>query len=408
MTILFIVPRLPAPPHDGGALYVFQSAKAMADFGHTVCIAGFRSNLHTQNEAILTNFAHVFSVDAGFTSYGLLSAIRSIVTAQPISVQHRMDVGRMRAALEKVNLTPDVILLEGIQTAQFIDLCRSKFPSVPILLRQVNNEHVLLYRNSQSSSNRAIRLFYWLQSQFMKRFERNAMSKVDGVTSISSKDISDFKQLCPNQLFHEASPGIDIPSSKCVERKPDQLLAMAGWAWKPNIDGLIWFLESVWPNVSELRPQLQFHIAGKDIPTSIISHFESDSVRFLGFVDDGEQLRQQSTVMIAPLFSGSGIKMKVMEAFGSGLPVITTPIGIEGIPVENGRHVMVFETDTQAVDHILKLTDDAALQESIRSCAFEFAKTWNWNSKAAALTDFIRARSAALSFPKRLSMPNGG
>jgi len=408
MTILFLVPRLPAPPNDGGAMYVYQSAKALADSGARIVFAGFESNLHPQDSALLAPFCKVYSIPADFTHYGFTAAFRSITTRQPISVQHRMDVARMRTVLERVLERPDIIFLEGIQTAQFIPLCRVFFPSAPVILRQVNVEHRLLERNAETSGNPFIRWFYRQQAGFMKRFERDAMAAADAVTSISSLDIEAFRVLCPNQTFIEATPGIPIPERLPVQRDPNRLLAMAGWAWKPNIDGLVWFLNEVWPALQVEIPTLRFEIAGRGIPQSVVQRYESERVRFLGFVENGEALRQSSLALAAPLFSGSGIKMKVIEAFGSGLPVITTPIGIEGLPVEDGRHVVVVRDAADAIARIRTLHQDLALQDSIRNEALAFAETWSWDRKAGELMGALATFQQANGAPKRLSRPGGG
>ena len=391
MTILFVVPRLPAPPNDGGAMYVYQSAKALAETGAGIHFAGFESNRHPQDADMLRRFASVHSVPIDFRSYGPMAACRSLVTREPISVQHRMDAERMSMALAAVDARPDVIFLEGIQTAAFIAICRECFPGVPVVLRQVNVEHRLLERNAETSANPFIRWFYREQARFMRRFERDAMSAVDAVTSISGTDIEAFRELCPDQTYIEASPGIPIPERLPVPRDPDRLLAMAGWAWKPNRDGLAWFLDQVWPGLSAQIPTLRFDVAGNGLPTSFVDRYRSERVRFLGFVEDGESLRQSSLALIAPLFSGSGIKMKVIEAFGSGLPVVTTPIGIEGLPVEDARHVVLVRAAGEAVDRIRRLHQDPTEQDAIRTEALAFAETWSWESKAEAL---LRALSA--------------
>jgi glycosyltransferase involved in cell wall biosynthesis len=383
-----IVPRLPAPPVDGGAIYVYQTIKHLAAAGHRVIVAGFESNRHPQDIADLSRFAKVHAIDADFREYTVWPLLKSVFTGVPVSIQNRMDRSKMARLLPQIQENIDAVYLEAIHVGRFLSLVRERFPDAPVILRQVNAEHNLLYRIADSTRNPFAKFFYWIQGWHMRRFERRVLRAVDAVTSISADDIPHFQGLAPNQRFAVASPGIE-PTPRCgIPRENNRILMLSTWSWKPNRDGLTWFMNSVWPSLSQQHPNCRLIIAGGGMDTGLRASLEAERVEVLGFVEDAETLRQSGSLLVAPLFTGSGIKIKVLEAFASGLPVVTTRIGAEGLPVTPGIHYMLAGTPEEFVDSIKRLLQDPELRTAIASQAERFAETWSWESKIADLVSF--------------------
>lgn len=391
MKILIVVPRIPAPPNDGGAIYVYNITKHLASRGHEIVMASFESNRHPQKAEMLRPYCRLYSLPVHFKPYNITSVIKSTITRQPISVQYRMDVDLMDKI---ISLIPDdsfdIISLEGIHSARFIDLIKTKFPGIPVILRQANVEHLLLNRNAERTKNPVIRGFLKDQARLMKKFEKYAIESVAGVTAITPVDKKKFLNLISDIQCEVVEVGADLPELRDYRRDCKTLLAVSNWAWRPNIDGLKWFLKKVWPRITSQYPEVQFLIAGHGIPERTQKKLNAAGITYLGFVDDIEYYRQKATIMMVPLLSGSGLKLKILEGLASGIPIITTSIGAEGIEMQNERDFMLAETPAEFVSQTGRFLNDPELREKLSKNARSLIEQkYQWDQKAERLEFFM-------------------
>jgi len=389
VNILQLVPRIPAPLVDGGAIYVYNTALELSKLGNRVTIAALHSNRHEQDVDQISRFATLYTKDGKFQAYTPGAAIKSLVTGQPITVQHRMDPAIINQLISSVEEDIDVILIEGIHISGAISKIREKFPGVPIVLRQSNVEFEVLSTVGEQMKNPLKKGFYKLQSRFMKAFELERMRKCDAVSFISTSDLKTFQPYFSDLRYFISNAGAYLPEIT-EGRKTNKLVAISNWEWQPNIQGLEWFLKNVWGEVREKYPVLSFHIAGKGISAAFKQQFAGDRLIFEGFVDDIEQYRQQATLFVAPLFSGSGMKLKILEAFASGLPTITTNIGIQGIEARPGIHYMQAENKEEFISAIGNLITHRDRRDAIGSNARELIKEhYTWPVLAEKLHRFL-------------------
>lgn len=391
MNLLHILPRLPAPPNDGGAVYVYHMLKELAALGHNLTIASLISNKHEQDPDATRKFAKLYAADGKYRSYSIQSVIRSTLTREPITIQHRMKREIMSNLLKQIKEIPDVILLEGLHSAAFMEDVRSRYPGVPVVLRQVNVEYLLLERNGKLSRNPAKRWFYLDQARLMKRFELDAMKKADYVTAISESDISVYRQDLPELEVFVNTAGAHLPEPSDTPRDQNIMLAISNWRWQPNVDGLNWFLDSVWPGLQLNHPELHFHIAGEGLSESFKKNYASPNIHFLGFVDDLTDLRNKASVYVAPLLSGSGMKLKILEGLAAGLPTVTTQYGAEGIDMTHQKHYLHADTAIETINAVGILLKNPELRDQLsENGRILIQEEYSWEQKARELTGFLQ------------------
>jgi len=390
MKLLHILARLPAPPNDGGAVYVYNMLKELSRLGNKLTIVSFLSNKHEQDLSETKKLGKVYATDGLFKPYGPLSILKSSITRQPVTIQHRMNRNIMKKLLHSVESRPDAILLEGLHTSAFTDIVRKRFPDVPVVLRQVNVEYLLLKKNGELSTNLLKKLVYYDQARIMKAYEMRAMKQADYVTAISQNDINEYKKHLPDSSFFLNTAGANIVEKTGISRDPSIMLAVSNWRWQPNLDGLIWFLKQVWPVIYENKPELHFHIAGGGLSESFRQKFQHTNIHYLGFVDNIDTLRCRASIFVAPLLSGSGMKLKVIEALAAGLPIVTTGFGSEGIEIEKNIHYLHADNADQFAKAVISLTEDKNLRENLSHRGIERIKTkYLWNQKARELSSFL-------------------
>ena len=394
LRLLAFCPRIPSPPSDGGAYYVYNTLRSLAQAGHDVTLATFRSAFHPQDPSGLETWCTHITTDGGFKSYGPLDAIRSLLTSQLLPVQARMRPEPMTRILDQLQgQSFDAILIEGVHAAVYIPRFRQAFPDTPIILRQSNVEYQMLERNAAAAGNPLIRWFYSKQAALLKRFEIDAMRRADGVTAISDADATTFIELIPALRCVTIAPGCHIPQTLTpASARSHSILAISNWSWTPNHNGLSWFHQRIWPQLRRSHPEATLQIVGGGLPSDLEATLIADSSVVLhGFVPETEVFRQSNAVFIAPLLSGGGVKIKVVEAMASGIPIVTTSFGAEGLAVASGTHLFISDDADTFAAHIRTLLDSPDTCQALSDASLAMAKAdFTWTSRAKTLSDFIQ------------------
>jgi glycosyltransferase involved in cell wall biosynthesis len=152
--------------------------------------------------------------------------------------------------------------------------------------------------------------------------------------------------------------------------------------WLPNQEGLLWFLKEIWPVVHKDHPDTSFYIAGRNAP-DFISRIDQPGVVFLGEVDDAYAFMNGKAIMVVPLLSGSGMRIKIIEGMALGKIIVSTPLGAEGIPVDHGENIMIAGSADGFVKVLDSLISDKDRCEEIGLNAVSFIKK-NFDNLAIA------------------------
>ena len=149
--------------------------------------------------------------------------------------------------------------------------------------------------------------------------------------------------------------------------------------WMPNSEGLKWFLNTIWPTLHLKFPNLRFFIASKEKP-SWLKKFKSNEIQLVGEVEDARKFISSKSIMIVPLLSGSGIRIKIIEGMALGKAVVTTTIGAEGIDYTKGKDILIADNKEEFINCIEACTSD---KEFIKSLGKNARKTIvaNYNAK---------------------------
>lgn len=145
--------------------------------------------------------------------------------------------------------------------------------------------------------------------------------------------------------------GVSPETEMQVEEEPNSLFHIGSMDWMPNLEGVRWFLDQVWPSVHRRMPQLTLYLAGRKMPNDLM-RLEMEGVRVLGEVPDAMYFIASKQINVVPLLSGSGIRVKIIEAMSAGKVVVTTSIGAAGIGCTDGKDVLIADTPQQFVEQL--------------------------------------------------------
>lgn len=221
---------------------------------------------------------------------------------------------------------------------------RGRRPSLPVLLFQHNVES-LIWKRTYENAKGISRPYFRNQWQRMLRFEKEACAKADQVCAVSEEDAKLLREeLGMSNVCGAVPTGVDLDffQPQQVERKPLNLVFLGSMDWMPNIDGINWFADEVWPAVKAKHPDAKLTIVGRrPVPAVRALADRDDAITVTGTVDDVRPYLHEAAAMIVPLRVGGGTRIKIFEGMATGIPCLSTRIGAEGLPVTHGENVLL-------------------------------------------------------------------
>ncbi|MBX3102097.1 MAG: glycosyltransferase [Bacteroidetes bacterium] len=364
MKILQLTLRIPYPLNDGGAQAMYHMGAQLEAAGHEVTLAALNTRKHYQDPSVLHQVAAVYIAEVDTTPRPWAALWNLLFSRQPYNIQ-RFDQPAfhdlLRNLLQRESF--DLIQLEGVYLAVYLPTLR-KYSRAPVVLRAHNVEYRIWERMAGAEHNLLRRTYFRHLARRGRRFEAQMLPRFDGIAAITPEDARQLSQLAPGVPVQPVPSGYTPPPS-LSETEPalHSLCFLGSLEWMPNVQGLEWFLDHVWGQVLKAHPHAQLHIAGKNPPQKVL-YWNFPNVKIHGQVPDAAEFLQRYQVVINPLLSGSGIRVKILEAMGLGKAVVCTSIAKEGILLTSGMHALVADTPeafAQAVVQLLEQPDRCQL-----------------------------------------------
>ena len=348
MKILLLCNKSPWPPLEGGPIAMNAMVSGLITAGHEVKVLAINSNKYNISlESIPEDYRLKTGIDAVYIDLSVkpLQAFLNLFTGRSFHVE-RFISEDFRLALTTIlkNEKFDIIQFETLFTSPYLPLIR-QLSDARVVLRAHNIEHLIWHRIAEGCTNPLKKLYLFHLSRTLRKYEIRTLKQVDGIAAITEKDAEFFRSVAPETPVTSIPFGISSAETgeNIIKRKEagyPTLFHLGSMNWIPNQEGIRWFLKKVWPEVSTMFPDLKFHIAGREMP-GWIKEINVKGVFVDGEVPDAMAYIKSHSVMIVPLFSGSGIRIKIIEGMLAGKAVITTTIGAEGIDGKDGVHFLI-------------------------------------------------------------------
>jgi len=396
MRILQVTNKVPYPVKDGGAIACMNLARGFSLLGHKVTILAMNTVKH---HITLTEIPESVKELAKFKLVNVparispVSALLNLIFSNKPYNATRFISNAFATELQKVLLENnfDIIQLEGLYVCPYIPLIR-KHSKAKIIYRAHNIEHEIWSRTAIMAHG----FEKWYLNNLSKRiksFEIQIMNKYDLLVPITSRDGKILNKLGNTKPLHVSQTGIDssvlIPNSKNL--KHPTLFHIGSLEWSPNQEGLIWFFDNCWDLIREKYPDLQFFIAGRNAPQWFQKMMNLPNVVFKGEVADAYEFINSKSIMVVPLFSGSGMRIKIIEGMALGKPIVTTQVGTEGISTTSGVNIVVTNGVEGFVQSISDLIEDREYFDKISKNAIEYIhENFDNLSSAGSLIDFYK------------------
>jgi glycosyltransferase involved in cell wall biosynthesis len=379
MKVLQLCNKIPYPEKDGGALGVSVFSNALAKAGCQVKMLAMNTKKHYIDiRKIPESFISATNLEAVNvdTNVKLGSALLALISGKSYNISrfHSAEYERKLSAILE-NEQFDVIQLEGIYLAPYINSIR-KLSKAPIVLRAHNVEWKIWKRLADEEKVFFKRIYLKVLAKQLRKYEEQAINLCDGITTTTINDSTILKEMgCKTPIIHIPF-GIDIKKYAPMPPSNDKksLFYIGALDWLPNIQGIDWFINTVWSKVHEALPDVTFHVAGRNMPEEMKKR-SFPGIVFHGEIDDVFTFVKQYNIMLVPLLAGSGIRVKIIEGMALGKPIITTLVGVEGIDCKYGSDVLIANTTSEFVQAIKRCVEEVTFSTQLAENARRFAET---------------------------------
>ncbi|MBL7980705.1 MAG: glycosyltransferase [Flavobacteriales bacterium] len=362
MRILQLCNKPPYPPIDGGSKAMHNLTRGLLAAGHEVkvlCISTPKQPLIPaelpQEYVEQTGIEGVF-VD---TTVNIVDAFTDLVTADNYNISRffspDMDIRLIRLLSEEKF---DVVQLESLFMTPYIPTLR-RYTNARIVLRSHNLEHVIQERIATGEKNFLKRPYRRFLAKQLEEYEMAVLDRVDGVAAISPSDAEHFMAHGTRTPVVTIPFGVEPAEYNVAPSRPTAhpgFFHLGSMDWLPNEEGIRWLLESVWPRVVRKRPKARLHLAGNKMPADLMA-MELPGLTVKGRVKNAITFMASHQVMLVPLFSAGGMRVKIIEGMAMGKAIISTHIGAEGIDHTDGKNILLAKNATEFLEHILALHD---------------------------------------------------
>jgi len=259
------------------------------------------------------------------------------------------------------------------------------------LLFQHNVESMIWERHYRTSKNPVLRLFWYLQWQKLRRYERDACPRFDGIVAVSEQDKEVLERDFGARNVHAIPTGVDTEFFRPAPEPPEDnnLVFLGAMDWLPNEDAILFFTDEVLPRLRNLVPSVRVTVVGRNPSARLLERTRlHPEIRVLGRVEDVRPHVARGALFIIPLRIGGGTRIKAYEAMAMGKAVVSTRVGIEGLPVRDGETVVLADDPEEFAAAAARLLKDRAERDRIGGNARAYVESnVSWHRAADAFAE---------------------
>ena len=362
MKILVIANKVVFPALDGGAVAMKKLAHLLASYNQNlidiICISKDTKVANIKPPTISTHKNQikqiVFKKNMGLNILDFTTSILKKESYQANRFYHSKIKDYVQKLINENQY--NIVIFESVFTTVYLN--KLKLNNIKIIFRAHNIEHKIWQDLAKNTILKKI-AFYFLANQ-IKKMENTIPKYVDHIITISKNDAQYF-----NKIFQQKTKTIHVNFDIKNNRKSkirNSIFHLGSMNWKPNHEGIGWFLHKVKKLIE--NENIKIYLAGKDMPSKYFK-FTDKNTFIEGQVENSEEYMRNKEILIVPIFSGSGIRIKILEGMTLGIPVISTTKGAQGIPYTDKKNIIIANKPDDFKKAILKLINNKNFAKKI-------------------------------------------
>ena len=372
LKILLLSNKVPYPANDGSSIAIKMMIDGLLANDAEVSLLSLNTLKHYKSAAAIAaeqpQKLHFEAVTAN-TNIHPSGALINLLNGQPYHVSRFSTKAFEKVLIEKLQAhTFDLIQVEGLAMMVYLDTLK-KYSRAPISLRAHNVEYLIWERHLQGLSDYFRKQYLQIQVNRLRKFEESMVRQVDFIVPITPVDEEELLQLNPQAHSMVIPCGINPEELKPQAVEPDyDVTYLASFDWPPNVQGVEWFLEKVWPIIIRKRPATTFALGGRDLPASIANRHLT-GVTVVGPVQSMPDFISRGRVVAIPLLAGSGMRIKIVENMALGKAMVSTPVGAEGIELKDSANILLADNPAAFAQNIIDLLENPEKRQSVATAA---------------------------------------
>jgi glycosyltransferase involved in cell wall biosynthesis len=357
---------VPLPANSGTRLRALQLLRTLSRHWQLHIVAG-EGGLDQAGRLAHALAATVDVAEPDGRTRSLRSVGAALARGIPLAMARHHHPELMRTVRRRLAQSPvDLAIIHSLHLAGL----RRAIAGVPVLVDFDNLEGQIWQRYAEFKRF-PVRQLMRFEGLRLLRYQARVASSVAASACVSEPEADWLRKNAPGATVIVVPNTIEVPATMPDRNPAGPLLFVGGLNWFANADGLRWFMAETWPLLRAAEPDLCFNIVGPPAREGTAGiDFNRPGVTYLGVVDRLEQAYADSAVAVVPLRVGAGTRLKILEAFARGLPVVSTAMGADGLDVVAGRHFLEASTPEAMVAAISRLRRDATLAERLRREAY--------------------------------------
>lgn len=393
MNILQLCKKFPYPLKDGESIAVTYLSNALHELGCEMSLLSMNTTKHfVEISTLPKHFSHYKEIHITplDNEIKIVDAFKNLFTSQSFHVSRFICPDYANKLIELLTKNEyQVVQLETLYLTPYIDIIK-KHSNAIITLRAHNIEFEIWERITKNTKFLPKKWYLKYLTRKLKNYELSNLNSYDYLVAVSERDLKKFKTLGYKNGAIASPIGLDISKYNAPTNSKNvtnDLCFIGALDWIPNFEGLMWFLQNVWPKLHHKYPNLKLHVAGRNTPPSILNT-NLPNVVIHGEVNDAVSFINSSSMMIVPLFSGSGMRVKILEGMALEKIVITTSLGKEGIQANHGEHLLEAESPEDFIKCISDVLEGKIDKKCMGANAKEYVATnYNHHLNAKRLLD---------------------
>jgi glycosyltransferase involved in cell wall biosynthesis len=391
MKILQLCHKPPFPPNDGGTKAMHANTIALQKLGHEVHVLTIETPKHPVLWADLEgDYIHTTDFTAYFenTTPSKYDAFQAFLFNENYHLE-RFNIPEFHALVQKklADVEYDVVWLESLYMACYIETVRNA-SAIPIILRAHNVEYQLWDHRLEEYSFPSS-LFIKAFNKQLKQTEKEVFKKVNAIAAISDKDALLIKPDANSTPLHTLPYFVEEKASE-TSTKTFTFGYIGALDWEPNIQGVLWLVNEVWPVVKQKLPEAELHIAGRNMDQRI-KEIQQDGVLVYGEVDDSDEFIRSAQILTVPLFSSSGIRIKLIEAFAAKKAVVASSAATNGLNEGVKSASIIADSSSQFAQSMVQLAMNESERYHLEQQAFNYYQSnYSEHLYLKRLTDLMK------------------
>jgi glycosyltransferase involved in cell wall biosynthesis len=357
MRILQVTNRIPFPLNDGGNIGVHYYTEGFLNAGVQLSLLAMNTTRHWVDISKLPplyNRLHRFETVTVDNRIKPLDAFVNLFQTSSYNINRFVSKAFEHKLIDMLQEQPyDIIQLEGLFLVPYIATIR-KYTTAKIAIRQHNIEFNIWERLTAQAQNPLKKWYLKLLTKRLKRFELAHIHDYDLVLPISNRDAQAYQALGCTKPIYLHPFGVDvqnIPFTPYHQGQAISLYHLGAMDWLPNQESVDWLLEHVMPQLAQEIPWLKLYLAGRNMPQKYFE-LQLPNVVVMGEVPDAQTFERDKSILVVPLLSGGGVRIKIFQAMAMGKMIITSSVGVEGIEAQHGLHIILADTPKQFIEAI--------------------------------------------------------